>query len=74
MYYLSFVFQVHNIKPGIEKCQEIYIERMIKSLKMRRLASLLSSVYHLNLGWEKMEIKKLCGESNYLSNQSGTDS
>lgn len=33
----------------------------------------LLSRLHLNLGWEKMEVK-LCGESNYLRDQPGTNS
>lgn len=39
---------------------------------MSLLDSLPSLVYHLNLGWEKMEVKKLCDDSNYLRDQPGT--
>lgn len=74
MHCSSFIFQVHSKRPAVSVRKYILKEWLFKSLKVRLLSSLPSSVYHLSLGWEKMEDKKLCCQSNYLSDQPGTTS
>ena len=69
MYYSSFVFQVPRTRPGTYKYR--FKERLFKTWKVSLLASLPSLVYHLTLGREKIEVKKLRDDSNYLRNQSG---
>ena len=70
MYYSSFVFPVPSTRPGAYKHR--FKERLFKTLKVSLLASLPSLVYHINLGWEKMEVKKLHDDSNHLRDQPGT--
>lgn len=70
MYYSSFVFQVPSTRPGTYKHR--FKDRLFKTVKVSLLASLPSLVYHLNSGWEKMQVEKLRDDSNYLRDQPGT--